>query len=180
MIIDETGETSNLPLFGKKIMKSKNDNYLKYITINHIKESNCVLSKIVQFDKDVDNDKAILFVKIMMLLLTKAKKNYTLFKYLYLMPCRSLQYDNVYDEIVEKIKMYIEKITTEEIKKQYSEDIVSIVAASEDYITKVKEDLSNGITSLSPIFDAIRIVLASSNSISDFSEYTSSTTSFSS
>ena len=146
MIIDETGETSNLPLFGKKIMKSKNDNYLKYTTINHIKESNCVLSKIVQFDKDVDKDKAILFVKIMMLLLTKAKKNYTLFKYLYLMPCRSLQYDNVYDEIVEKIKMYIEKITAEEIKKQYSEDIVSIVAASEDYITKVKEDLSKQST----------------------------------
>ena len=146
MIIDETGEKSNLPLFGKKIISSKNDNYLKYTTTNHIKEGNCVLNKIVQFEKDVDNDKAILFVKIIMLLLTKARKNYTLFKYLYLMPCRSLQYDNVYDEIVSNVKMYIEKITTEEIKKQYSEDIISIVAASEEYITKIKEDLAKPST----------------------------------
>ena len=142
LIIDESGEKSNLPLFGKKIMKSKNDNYLKYITINHIKEGNCVLSKIVEFEKEVDNNKATLFVKIMMLLLTKARTNYTLFKYLYLMPCRSLQYDNVYDEIIANIKFYIEKISAEDVKKQYSEDIVSIVTASEAYATKVKEDLT--------------------------------------
>ena len=57
------------------------------------------------------------------------------------MPCRSLQYDNVYDEIIANIKFYIEKISAEDVKKQYSEDIVSIVTASEAYATKVKEDL---------------------------------------
>ena len=123
------------PIFGEKLINGNINNQIyKYICSNHRENNICLLALL--FPEDVDNDdktneninkKIILSKEIKNKILNNLinnclgeKNNYSLFKYIYLMPARSLLYNNLYEEIIKDLtedkSFNYENIREKEIK----------------------------------------------------------------
>ena len=109
------------PIFGEKLINGNINNHIyEYLSSNHIKNYFCLLSLLFpkdSVDKENNNkindniDKIIISDKIKNKILINLlnecfgdKKNYALFKYIYLMPARTLLYKNLYEEILSILK----------------------------------------------------------------------------
>ena len=102
--------------FGVKLMDNKIEKQIyEYINYNHIKKERCVLAHLfpsvylenIELNLDEQDRLDLIYelISISLGLKQNAKGNYFLFKYLYLMQSRSINYENLYQEI----KMILEK-----------------------------------------------------------------------
>jgi len=101
------------PLFGEKLINGDiNKHIYEYKSKNHIKNNLCILSLLFPNDYDEENNinkniserfKKKIIIDILNNCL-KEKKNYYLFKYIYLMPSRNLLYNNLYEEMISILK----------------------------------------------------------------------------
>ena len=109
MIIKKDVE-KNISLFGVSLMNNDiNKEIFKYISYNNIKKERCLLGFLFpsSYEKNEENqlnenDRNDLIYKLISncLGINKNKEgNYFLFKYIYLMQSRSINYDNLYQEI---------------------------------------------------------------------------------
>ena len=102
------------PLFGSELIKYNNNDLktqiYKYISF---KKKFCILSYILPYDTELKEEKIKYNItddnikKLIFQLISKCFSNggnYNLFKYLYMLPARSLYYRNVYEELIDMIK----------------------------------------------------------------------------
>ena len=99
------------PLFGAQLIKNNNNNLkteiYKYICFNK-KQKFCILSYLLPCTSEINSTNNIdfpednidtLIYELLIKILTK-NSNYYIFKYLYLLPARSLFYKNAYEELI--------------------------------------------------------------------------------
>ena len=167
------------PLFGERLINGDiNKHIYEYITMNHRKDSICLLSMLFPseyaeidrqlekerkknkernryYRKDSDDDdddkknvkiqlseeaKKKILIDIINNIFTH-KGNFALFKYIYLMPARTLSYNNLYEEIKEYLKEDInfenfkekEEIYIKNIQKQINKTIEKAQKAKNKY-----------------------------------------------
>ena len=115
------------PLFGERLIfednekSSENDltlklkkHIFKYIGINHKKPAFCLLSLLFPEEEEnekknddeelIEEKKRIKLIYDLLKLMLLGKGNYCLFKYIYLLPSRSIYYKNLYEEMIEIIE----------------------------------------------------------------------------
>ena len=99
------------PIFGAELIKNNNNDLkteiYKYISF-YKKKQFCILSYLLPFSSEnnnilLNNDKVSLIYKLILKCLS-TPTNYYIFKYLYLLPARSLYYNNAYEELIDIIK----------------------------------------------------------------------------
>ena len=141
----ENKKNQKWPLFGERLINGDiNQEIYEYIIPDHNKNHLCLLSILfpskyhpdrkIKIKEEQKRKILINFIKC----IYDDRNNYSLFKYLYTMPSRSLKYFNLYDEIIEyldinnnpPINLYVMK--NKEIK----------------YKTQVEEELKNNITNV--------------------------------
>ena len=111
----ENNNNQKWPLFGAELIKNNNNDLkteiYKYISCS--KNKFCILSYLLPYEgeknentkRDLDNMidiKSMIYQLILKCLLGTG--NYFIFKYLYLIPARSLDYKNAYEELISNIK----------------------------------------------------------------------------
>lgn len=155
-IVDESGENANYPIYGLKLMKSKNDSYMRFISQNHFNDTNCVLAKLFEFEDKINKNQNImtdndieLFITLIFELLKRTRNNFALFKYLYLLPCRSLSYDNCLDELIDIIKTQILKLPTESQSK-FTSMVTSYLKDIEPKITIISKQQAKYYSQIQP------------------------------
>ena len=132
------------PLFGERLINGdiKKEIY-EYIILDHKKNNKCLLSILfpseyqLQKEEEINDDNNIKFIKLpddikkkilldMIKNIYGERNNYPLFKYLYLMPSRSLLYKNLYSEIISYLNVWEDQqfqIPVEKMKKKEAEYI---------------------------------------------------------
>ena len=109
----------NISLFGVSIMNNDiNTEIFEYVSYNHIKKERCVLGFLFPsshetnlescLDENDRNDLIYEFINVM-LGIDREEGNYFLFKNIYLMQTRSIQHDNLYEEMKNILKKANEK-----------------------------------------------------------------------
>ena len=140
----ENKEKQKWPLFGERLINGDiNQEIYEYIIPDHDKNYLCLLSILFPSKyhphrkikiKEEQKRKILLnFIKC----IYDDRNNYTLFKYLYTMPSRSLKYLNLYDEIIEYLDIYNLSDHTFNIEIMKNKEI--------KYKTQVEEEIKNNI-----------------------------------
>ena len=126
---EEKGNKIYWPLFGERLIMEENENksetknnlklklkkpIFKYIGIHHKKEIYCLLPILFPFEEDNENDdddeklidekERIKLIYNLLTLMLLGKGNYCVFKYVYLLPSRSIYYKNLYEEMIDTIE----------------------------------------------------------------------------
>ena len=127
------------PLFGERLIMEedgKKDNNLKlkkhifkYLSISHNNPKYCLLALLLPEEKEMKNEnditigekERIQLIYDLLELMLIGRGNYCLFKYIYLLPARSIYYNNLYEEILDILenenKLNNNSFNLEEIKK---------------------------------------------------------------
>ena len=94
------------PIFGEKLINGNIDTQIyEFVNINRRNKKLCLLGLLLPNDNDENNDMIIPKEKVKDIIIKLIenclgeKNNYSLFKYLYLNPARSLRYENLYQEM---------------------------------------------------------------------------------
>ena len=105
----ENNNNQKWPLFGAQLIENNNNDLkteiYKYISFN--KNKFCILSYLLPYEEGKNEDvkidvKTMIYQLILKCLIGSG--NYFIFKYLYLIPARSLYYRNAYEELISNIK----------------------------------------------------------------------------
>ena len=145
------------PLFGSELLKEDiNNEIYQYINPHHsLKNNYCLLSLLFPLNEKENKLKILNKYKkqIIYQIIENFynRKNYSLFKYIYLTPARTINYDNLYDEMInflsdEPEKYEINKFKEKfEIYKEYMENEIKSVIDSVKSGTKLDDYEENQI-----------------------------------
>ena len=160
MIIRKDKE-KNISLFGASIMNNNiNTEIFKYISWNHIKKERCVLGIMFPSSQEKneenyfdENDRIDLIYELLKrsLGLNEINEgNYFLFKYIYLMQTRTINYENLYLEMIQILenanKNNNNKYNIEKIKQVAKECIKLINYEIEDEYNSIKLSLRKNLS----------------------------------
>ena len=180
-IIIKKNDKENIPLFGVSIMNNDiNTQIFEYISYNHIKKERCALRFLFPSSQEKslescleENDRNDLIYKLIKVMLGIDRKegNYFLFKNIYLMQSRSIQHDNLYQEMKNILKMANEannnKYDLSKISKAEKECISLVEYEQENVINRInlltKEEKEKNILKSKPNlpekFDSSKFIL---------------------
>ena len=143
--------TQRWPIFGERLINGDiNRHIYEYLSLNHRDSGMCLLGLLfprenIEADKDSKNYEIPKEIKKNVILdllknCFEEKKNYSLFKYIYLNPARSLKYQNLYEEMIyflqeEDSAINLEKYNT--IKEKY---LLKIEKEIKESIKKAKKE----------------------------------------
>ena len=139
---NENESRQKWPIFGAQLIKNNNNDLkteiYKYISF-YKKTPFCILSYLLPYTNDNKNNnnellsndnRKVLIYQLILRCLSNAT-NYCIFKYLYLLPSRSLYYNNAYEELIDVIKgdsscdlnttLPIEKVFIQKVKYELNE-----------------------------------------------------------
>ena len=132
------------PIFGEKLINGNIDKQIyEFVNINHRNKILCLLRLLLPNENDDINIPKDIVKKYIIKLIENClgeKENYSLFKYLYLNPGRSLRYENLYQEmkhiVIEQDKDY----NFEQFSEKEAKFIEQIQKEVETSIKKLKEE----------------------------------------
>ena len=149
LIMEEKGQISN------NLQKKLKKHIFKYSSIIQGKPSYCILSLLFPYEdiddkKDEDDKEQIIeekerirFIYDLLKLMLLGRGNYCLFKYIYLLPSRTLYYNNLYEEMIDIIENENKNngnlYNLEEIKKNGEMCIKRILYEVEKSINNLKK-----------------------------------------
>ena len=165
---DTESQNQKWPIFGEKLINGNIDKQIyEYVNINHRNKNLCLLRLLLPNENDKNNDIKIpkeIVKKYISKLIDNClgeKNNYSLFKYLYLNPGRSLRYENLYQEmkhiLMDNDKEYIFEKYIEKEKKfieQIEKEVEISIKELKDEGTKENEEEDENEGSIPPPPDA--------------------------
>jgi hypothetical protein len=99
-------QTQKWPIFGEKLINGNIDTPIyEFVNINRRDKKLCLLGLLLQYDNEENKDMIVPKEKVKEIIIKLIenclgeKNNYSLFKYLYLNPARSIRYENLYQEM---------------------------------------------------------------------------------
>ena len=152
------------PLFGERLIMEENNNntsdnnidyklkkhIYKYVSFFHEHDDFCLLGRIMpeiddkgeiinKISKSIDDKERKKLIYDLLKLMLIGKGNYTVFKYIYLLPARCIYYDNLYEEMIDILEQ--ENIDNKNIVY----DLQEIKNNAEICIKKVKYEINKQI-----------------------------------
>ena len=132
------------PIFGEKLINGNIDKQIyEFVNINHRNKILCLLRLLLPNENDDINIPKDIVKKYIIKLIENClgeKENYSLFKYLYLNPGRSLRYENLYQEMKHIVIEQDKKYNFEQFSEKEAKFIEQIQKEVETSIKKLKEE----------------------------------------
>ena len=144
---DTESQNQKWPIFGEKLINGNIDKQIyEYVNINHRNKNLCLLRLLLPNENDRNNDIKIpkeIVKKYIIKLIENClgeKNNYSLFKYLYLNPGRSLRYENLYQEMKHILLDNDKEYNFEKYNKKEKKFIEQIEKEVEISINELKDE----------------------------------------
>ena len=145
---DTQTQNQKWPLFGEKLINGNIDKQIyEFVNINHKNKNLCLLRLLLPNENDkneedvqIPKDTVINIIKKLIKNCLGEKSNYSLFKYLYLNPGRSLRYENLYQEMKQIVLNEDKEFNFDEYKDKEMKFIEQIQKEVDKAIKELKEE----------------------------------------